>query len=128
MRKESLKNFDFNNDYKNVEFFVLEYIRYKKYSSIKNYSHDVPFEDLPEYFSPIKGFIYNIGTGYTTIDNIEIMNNCQIMSLFYSLSETFRKISPELKSEIAGFFRLYRMSYCVTISADDRTSYDFLSF
>lgn len=39
----------------------------------------------------------------------------------------FRKISPKLKSEIAGFFRLYRMSYCVTIRYDDRTSYDFLS-
>ena len=67
----------------------IEYIRYKSYSSNKNFSLDIHFKELPHYFSPIKGFTYDIGTGYTTIDNIEIMNNCQIMSLFYSLSETF---------------------------------------
>jgi len=89
MSKESLKKFDFNNNYRYVEIFVLEYIRYKSYSSNKNFSLDIHFKELPHYFFPLKGFIYDIGAGYTTIDNIEIMNNCQIMSLFYSLSETF---------------------------------------
>ena len=70
MSNESLKKFDFNNDYRYVEKFVLQYIKYKKYKSNRNFSFDIPFKPLPQYFSPIKGFTYDIGTGYTTIDNI----------------------------------------------------------
>jgi hypothetical protein len=126
--KESLKNFDFNNDYKNVDIFVLKYIEYKKYNLTHNYSVNINPKKLPGFFSPIKGFIYDIGMGYKRLNGILIKNNCQIMSLFYSLSETFRKIPSELKSEIAGFFRLYIIKKLNIIKFNnDTTTNDFLS-